>query len=225
MRWSSNRLLLQKPKRPSWRQIPRRYDPVRPQLRGQYSSALLQSARAHLDDIPRTPLGEPDTFPAGRNPLLLAIAAFQYVRNESTAKSSSHLLSAFVTALIDQWDATRGISRTEKPWTTSSRKLAALSVAWAYRLRSTGQSSFRLEEFKEWEIDRTDDHDARQMLRGLWEETNLVTCDHREERWSFCHALVVDYLAARNPVERTGAERENRRVPSGRFPHHSLSPA
>ncbi|RCW69441.1 NACHT domain-containing protein [Pseudorhodoferax soli] len=127
------------------------------------------------------------------NPLLLSIAVSAYRRSATLPASKAVLLESCLDAVTDRWDSTRGVVRDSQSWASPKMKVAALSRT-AFFLHGKQGDLFTLEDFCSWNRPLGAD---RNLLLALQRHTGLVTQVGSEDRWSFAHRTIADYLTAR----------------------------
>ena len=130
------------------------------------------------------------------NPLLLSIAVSSYRRSRTLPTSKAVLLESCLDAVADRWDSSRGVVRDAESWASPKMKIAALSRT-AFFLNVAAHDAFSVDDFCSWNRPLAAD---RHLLLALQRHTGLVTQVDDQDRWSFVHRTIADYLTARYVV-------------------------
>jgi hypothetical protein len=136
---------------------------------------------------------EPDVLQLARNPLILTLLIARFARNEVKPSFLNEVLDLTAQALMDEWDALRGIVRWQSGGLSSYRKAAYLRVI-ATHLAENEQQSFTVEEIAESLGRVSQDVSAGVLVDRLQESTGLI-CKLDENRWAFTHRIFYEYFS------------------------------
>lgn len=148
-------------------------------------------------------LTDPALSQIASNPLMLAMIARIIEREQAPASSRTALFNRYIELLVDEWDALRGIARSEFPTLNRDRKLEMLCRT-AFKSYQTKQECFTTRDFIEWEREGVSDQLPEDAITTVWRHTGLWRHKHAgDESWIFSHEAVRSFLTAKYLVERT----------------------
>jgi hypothetical protein len=146
---------------------------------------------------------EPDVLQLARNPLLLTLLIARFSRNEVKPSYLNEVLDLTTQALMDEWDALRGILRWQSGGLSSYRKAAYLRVIATY-LTENDRHSFTVSEIAGPIGKVSQDIPADILLARLQESTSII-CQVDDEQWSFTHRIFHEYFSTMHWMARLRA--------------------
>jgi hypothetical protein len=136
-----------------------------------------------------------------RNPLFLSTVTSFHCRYSTKLNDHASLLGKWVDVLLQDWDAARGISR----WEASSitpRQISSTLEELSASLVETERDEFTLNDVSELLNGQVGIRERPLVFLNACHSTGLVR-EVDDEKYSFSHASIQEYLAAHHLVNRT----------------------
>ncbi len=152
------------------------------------------------DDFWSGVIEEPICARLASRPFFLGLILARYRRHEMTPRDIGSIIFRIVDALTDEWDASRGILRSLKPWATPERKQLLLRRI-AHMLYKAEKTDFGVDDFLGLVNRFAEEVPGVQVLHTLEEHTGLIV--HKgENRWAFVLDEFRDFFTAEYLVEK-----------------------
>ena len=135
-------------------------------------------------------------------PLFLSLAATIFEGSGLAPSSISDLVLRYVDALVDKWDAERGVMRWKyRPYDgTSTMRILCRT---AFSSKAEEKIGFTERTLSEWEAEWADKVDATEFLTYVWKGSSLVEPSPDRKSWQFQSSIIRDVLCAKYLVECT----------------------
>lgn len=137
------------------------------------------------------------------NPLILTLLIARYIRNEFTPFYVSEALSAICEVLLDEWDAVRGIVRSNTSYSLK-RKTSVLS-ALAAHLTEVKKDEFTVQEVTVKLEKVISGVPTIEILKHLQASTSMISTMN-EETWRFRNSYMQEFLSSVHWLDRLTSE-------------------
>ncbi|MEH1028552.1 NACHT domain-containing protein [Micromonospora profundi] len=152
----------------------------------------------HLSDVP-------DIAKLATNPLLLSIIAHLYAREHVVPENKALVLERCLEALLQDWDAVRGVQRwPDSPAMTRQMRAALMDMSVTAALRH--RDYFRIDDLDRRSQELVGFRSSPTTILNACTAAGIV--GQGEQGWTFVHRTFQDYLAARSLIDSTHNIRE-----------------
>jgi len=150
---------------------------------------------------------EPSLLELAGNPLLLTLLLARYIRKELSPHFVTETMSGLTDALVDEWDAVRGIVRSKNAELSPARKSALLKIL-ANHLTEHQKQSFTTREVAE-KLRRVYLNEAAADTLSLLEQHTSMITKNETDDWSFRHQSIQEFYTCVHWVDRLNSKLED----------------
>ncbi|WP_410600807.1 NACHT domain-containing protein [Amycolatopsis sp. lyj-90] len=143
----------------------------------------------------------PDIAAIVSNPMLLSVASTLFLREGALPSNPAHLIGRFVSMLLHEWDTARGVNRWPKAVVNPNQLAHGLSTI-SLALCQTERTLFTVDDVDHWRADYVGTQVPTPVFLAACSSTGLIL-PVQEGGWTFTHATIRDYLAARHLIDST----------------------